>query len=112
MSDVKRVVLDLISKIENDNPLNRLNEKEFDDCLLKYGSLLSIINNKSLNPTNIFLLIVKEKEYERVFSEFSGIPDLFNIMKMIISRYPNLIKSKMVAETAKKYFKKRQKNGH
>lgn len=91
------------------NPVIILNEKDFDVFLLKFGSLLFLLNNKNINPTLLFISIVKDESLQAIFKKMSGINTLLEILKTILTHYPNLIKSKIVKNNTIKILKKQNK---
>lgn len=93
-----------------DNPVSVLNEKDFDSFLLKFGSLLFLLNNKNINPTFVFITLVKDDKFQRIFLEMSGIPTLVEILKKLLICYPNLIKSKIVKENSIKILKNKKRS--
>ena len=87
------------------NPVIILNEKDFDIFLLKFGSLLFLLNNKNVNPTLLFISIVKDENLQIIFKKMSGINTLVEVLKVILNHYPNLIKSKIVKNNTMKILK-------
>jgi hypothetical protein len=72
--------------------------------------LLYLLNNKNINPTFLFLSVVKSDPLQQVFQELSGVPTLVEILKYLLISYPNLIKSKIIKENTIKILKnKKQK---
>ncbi len=90
------------------SPVAILNEKEFQIFLLKFGSLLFLLNNKNINPTFLFLTLVKNDQLQNIFKEMSGISTLLEILRIILIIYPNLIKSKIVRDNSIKILKTKQ----
>lgn len=91
------------------NPVVVINEKDFEAFLVKFGGLLSLLNNKNINPTFLFLMLVRSKELQKIFQTMSGINTLLESLKTILTMYPNLIKSKIVKENSIKILKKQKK---
>ena len=87
------------------NPVYILNEKDFDVFLLKFGSLLFLLNNKNINPTFLFISLVRDENLQKIFIKMSGINTLIEILKTILINYPNLIKSKIVKDNSIKILK-------
>jgi len=87
------------------NPVIILNEKDFDIFLLKFGSLLFLLNNKNVNPTLLFISIVKDENLQTIFKKMSGINTLVEVLKVVLNHYPNLIKSKIVKNNTMKILK-------
>lgn len=91
------------------NPYNQLSEKEFDIILTKVGSFLCLTQNKNINPTTLFLLIMENNNIRLLLMEMTSSPSIIPILKSILTRYPNLIKSKMLKNKAIKLNKKANK---
>ena len=93
-----------------DSPIIILNEKDFNTFLLRFGSFLFLINNKNINPTFLFISLVKDENLQKIFSKMSGISTILEILKTILTNYPNLIKSKIVKDNSIKIIRnKKQK---
>lgn len=94
-------------------PYNQIGESEFDIVLNKLGSFLYLINNKNINPTNLFLFILSDKDIQKLSMVLMSSPTLMPILKGVLIRYPNLIKSKMLKNKATKINKSfKKKNIH
>ena len=100
-----------------ESPAIQLSDKDLDIFLLKFGTLLSLINNKNINPTFLFLTVIKDENLQNVFKLVSGVTTTNEILRIILTVYPNLLKSKIVKENSikiiknKKLKEKRLKNG-
>jgi hypothetical protein len=94
------------------SPYNQLNQKEFDAIITKIGSFLYLTHNKNINPTNLFLYIMTDKEVQALIIELTSCPSLITILKCILNRYPNLIKSKMLKSKATHINKQHKKKNH
>jgi hypothetical protein len=81
-------------------PYNQIGEAEFDVILNKIGSFLYLINNKNINPTNLFLTILSDPNMQKLSMELMSTSTLMPILKGILIRYPNLVKSKMLKTKA------------
>lgn len=91
------------------NPVVILNEKDFDIFLLKFGGLLFLLNNKNINPTLLFISLVRDENLQTIFKKMSGMGTLIEILKTILTYYPNLIKSKIVKDNSIKILKAKNK---
>lgn len=96
----------LDNEIQNCNPIYSINEKEFDITLTHITTYLILINNKNLNPTNLFLLIISDKNVQLLCKELTGFTNLIQILKLILNRHPNLVKSIILKKKSIKYVKK------
>ena len=95
------------------NPYNQLNDKEFDIVLNRIGTYLYLIHNKNINPTNLFLHVMGNQQIQGLFVAMTSCPSVILILRSILNRYPNLIKSKMLRSKAikiNKQFKKKNVN--
>lgn len=101
-----------------ENPVSQLSEKDMNIFLLKFGTLISLINNKNINPTFLFLTIIKDEKLQNIFKQISGANTTNEILRIILNIYPNLLKSKIVKENSiriiknKKIKEKRSKHGN
>ncbi len=87
-------------------PVTEISNKDFEKCVLKFGTILQLIYNKNINPTFLFLTLLKDKNLQEIFKKISGISNIKEILKNILSLYPNLLKSKIVKEHSIKIIKK------
>jgi hypothetical protein len=99
-----------IKPFMKDCPVVLLSEREYEKSLMKFGSFLYLINNKNINPTFIFINLVKEEKLQKIFMEITGANTLTEILQKLLTFYPNLIKSKMVKEQCIKIVKNKQRN--
>ena len=99
-----------IKPFMKDCPIVLLSEREYENSLMKFGSFLYLINNKNINPTFIFINLVKEEKLQKIFMEITGTNTLTEILQKLLTFYPNLIKSKMVKEQCIKIVKNKQRN--
>jgi len=106
----------LIKHYLKDNPVVILNEKDFHSFLVRFGGFLFLLNNKNINPTFLFISLVEDENLQKIFSKMSGISTNLEILKTILTNYPNLIKSKIVKDNSiriiknKKLKQKRKQN--
>ena len=108
MSESVKAIIQIINQIEEENPLTHINQHEFDEIMIKFGAFLYLLNNKNISPTFLFLSVIKDKNLEIVFKKISGITETNEILKLILHRYPNLIKSKMVKNSATRIIKNKK----
>jgi len=76
------------------NPLEKICSKEFVDGVLLFGSLLSILNNKRINPATLFTHILQSHEMRELFIYTTGSKDTYDAILSLLKLYPNLSKSK------------------
>jgi hypothetical protein len=87
------------------DPLERIKFNEFISGMLKAGSFISMVENKKINTTNLFLLILEKIEYQDFFVEMTSSKDFREAIGLLLHLHPNLVKSKFT----KSYLRK--KNG-
>lgn len=95
-------IINIIEKIENNNPFLDLKNKEFNENIIKFGSLLCILNNKPINPNFLFLKIIKCSKTKKLLLKMFNDIDFFTLCKMILYQYPQLLKSKTFKKINKK----------
>lgn len=96
---------DTIDYVEENNPYNELKTKEFNDILLKFGSLLFILNNKPINASFLFLKLIECEKTRGILLKILHDTNFITICKLILYRYPKLIKSKMLKKASIKILK-------
>ena len=91
--------------ISNSDPLDNICNKEFIINVLKFGSYLSMINNKRVNSSVLFLTILENCRLRDIFVEMTGAESERDAFLGVLQLYPILIKSK----NTKKLFEKSKK---
>ena len=89
------------SEIAN-TPLTEIQLREFIDCVLKTGSLISMLENKKINSTALFSLLLQNKNYQKIFVEMTSCNSFAEAAKILLFLNPNLLKSKITKATLKK----------
>lgn len=74
------------------DPAAHLNECEFNDISLKYGSFISMTQNKCLNHIATLAIIMKNDEYKQAYKALVGIDNIYDIIHTFIENTPNLYK--------------------
>lgn len=77
---------------KNYSPESRLNEKEFNDISLKFGSFLSMTQNKCLNHVNTLAIIMKSSLYKNIYMTLIGTDNIYELIQTYIDCTPNLYK--------------------
>lgn len=95
------IINNLLDSIHNDNPVNNIVSLEFQAALLKFGALVSILNNKRANNTMIMVLLLENLAYRECLKEMSGIDDDRLLFKMFIAIDPILCNSKIIKNKLK-----------
>jgi len=86
----------IIQTINNNNPLYEIKRVEFDDILLKFGSLISMLKNKRINQTMLLIELLENEKYVTCFKSLSGIDESSVLFYNLIVRFPVLYKSKII----------------
>jgi len=91
-------------ELENSNslPTDRLFSAEFIDGLLKAGSLISMLENKKLNTTALFALLLEKKEYQKFFTEITSSENFKESILSLLYLTPSLVKSKITKSVIRK----------
>ena len=96
----------LIKVLHTSDPIYHINEKEFDQSILMFGSLMSILKNKRINQTMLLIEILENKKSQKCFIMLSDIDNLYILLYNFIYRYPILCKSKIVKNKLKKSYER------
>jgi hypothetical protein len=80
------------------NPIDSINFIESDHLLLCFCSLVCILHNKRLNLPNIFLLLLENRNYRRLFQFMTGIESDYDTFLRFIQYDPTLSKSKYISK--------------
>lgn len=96
----QNVFLDL----ENSNatPFEQIHSKEFVEGVLKCGSLISMLENKKINTTMLFSLILENKDYQQFFVEITASESLREALLHLLHLHPSLVKSKITKSVVRK----------
>jgi|GEM_PF-5801412 len=98
----------IVQAINNNNPLYQIKQTEFDEALLKFGSLVSIINDKRINQTMFMIELLDSELHRECFKILSGIDETNVLFYNIIVRFPILCKSKIIKTKIKQVNDKRR----
>ena len=85
-----------IDKININDPIFQINEKEFNMSLLQFGSYISIIKNKRINQTMLLVMLLDSEDVRESFKMVSAIDNSPVLFYNLIKRFPVLCKSKIV----------------
>lgn len=88
---------------ENVTPREELCSKEFWSAVMKFGSFVSMVENKKINTTTLFSLLIENKTYQNVFVELTSCSNFREAIEMLLYLYPNLVKSKVTKSTIKRF---------
>ena len=98
----------ILQTINNSNPLYKIKEAEFDDILLKFGSLVSILKNKRINQTMFLVELLDSEKHRECIKTLAGIEKTEVLFYNLIIRFPVLCKSKIVKSKIKEINDKRK----
>ena len=65
-------------------------------------SFISICENRKINLANVFLLILKEEKYRKLFKRSLLVDNNFELVKLFLQHDPYLYKSKYITKYLKK----------
>ena len=85
-------------------PLDQLHSKEFIDGVLKAGSFISMIENKKINVTTFFSLLLENKSYQDFFTKITDSDSFKEAVFVLLYVYPSLIKSKITKSILDEFF--------
>ena len=90
--------------LENSNasPFSQINSKEFIEGVLKAGSLISMIENKKINTTTLFSLLLENTNYQEFFTEITASDSFREAITSMLYLNPSLVKSKITKSIVRK----------
>lgn len=83
-------------------PVNKILSQDFVDGLNKAGSLFSMIENKKLNATGLFGLLLETPCYQDFFVEITASENFRDAILSMLYLYPSIVKSKITKTTIRK----------
>lgn len=95
----EKILEDFISRSD---PLSQLCTKEYIMGVFKFGSFLSIIKNKKINPSGLFTTVLENKDLREIFINITHSENINEALLGLLQLYPSLLKSK----NTKRLFKK------
>jgi hypothetical protein len=92
------------TELENSNatPFSQIHSREFIDGVLKAGSLISMLENKKINPTALFSLLLEKPEYQDFFTEITSSDSFKESIASLLHLHPSLVRSKITKSTVRK----------
>jgi len=85
-----------------DSPYTILERKDMIHVFLTLCSFISICENRKINLANVFLLILKEEKYRKLFKRSLLVDNNFELVKLFLQHDPYLYKSKYITKYLKK----------
>jgi hypothetical protein len=74
------------------SPSANIEDQEFNDISLKFGSLLSMIHNKCLNHVAVLSIIMKNPTYKKIYLSLLDSDNIYGAIQTFIQNTPNLYK--------------------
>jgi len=90
-----------ISNSSGSSPEDMMRVKEFIMGLYKAGAFISMLENKKINSTTLFLLLLENKSYQEFFTEITSSSNFKDALLALLYLYPNLVKSKFTKTALK-----------
>ena len=94
--------------IQYNDPIHQIEAKEFNLNLIKFGSFVSIIQNKKLSQTFVLLQLFKDKQLREIFREMCEVDSFQKLLTQFLECYPVLAKSKIVKSEITRLFKNKK----
>jgi hypothetical protein len=86
----------------NAAPFLRIHSQEFINGALKAGSLISMLENKKINTTALFTLLIENPGYQKFFTEITASSSFREALFSLLQLNPSLVKSKIVKSLVRK----------
>ena len=86
----------------NASPLDQIHSKEFAEGLMKAGSLISMLENKKINVTGLFSLLIEKFDYRDFFTEITASENFREAILSLLYLNPILVKSKITKSVIRK----------
>lgn len=108
------MVNDEIPELKSSNaaPFAQLHSKEFIEGVLKAGSLISMIENKKINTTTFFSLLLENPDYQDFFTEITSSDSFKESIMSLLYLNPSLVKSKITKSIVRKLNGKSKSNSN
>lgn len=91
--------------IGRSDPLSQICTKEYVDGVYRFGSYLSIIQNKKINPNALFVSVLENRHLREIFIEVTYSENIQEALLGLLQLYPTLLKSKNTKRIFKKSLK-------
>jgi len=86
----------------NSSPYDQLISREFIEGVLKAGALISMLENKKINTTMLFSLLLEKPDYQEFFAEVTSSNSFKEAVSSLLYLYPSLVKSKITKSVVRK----------
>jgi len=77
---------------KNLEPSACLDDAEFNELTIKFGSYISMSQNKCLNYVAVIAIIMKNPQYKKAYMSLIGSDNIFELIQRFIQDTPNLYK--------------------
>ena len=94
--------------VRYNDPIHHIESKEFNLNLIRFGSFVSIIQNKKLSQTFVLLQLFKNKELREIFQQMCEVESFQKLLSQFLECYPVLAKSKIVKLEITRLFKNKK----
>lgn len=94
----------------NATPFNQLHSREFIEGVLKAGSLISMLENKKINTTTLFTLLLEKPEYQKFFTEITSSDSFKESIMSLLYLNPSLVKSKVTKSAVRRIHNAKKSN--
>jgi len=91
--------------IGQSDPLSQICTKEYIEGVFKFGSYLSIMRNKKINPNGLFVAILENRHLRDLFVIVTHSENMQEALLGLLQLYPSLLKSKNTKRIFKKSLK-------
>jgi hypothetical protein len=98
-------------ELENSSsrPFENLASKEYIEGVMKAGSLFSMLENKKINTTALFALLLEKPDYQKFFTEITSSETFKEALLYLLYLNPSLVKSKITKSVLRKLNGKQKK---
>jgi hypothetical protein len=86
----------------NITPLEQAYMSEFISGLYKAGSLISVLENKKINTSTLFALLIENPKYQDFFTEITASESFKQALLSMLYLHPSLVKSKITKSAIRK----------
>ena len=99
----------LTAIVNYNDPIHQIKAKEFNLSLIKFGSFVSIIQNKRLSQTFILLQLLEDENLREIFKKICEEDNFQILLLQLLECYPALTKSKIIKNKITQLFNPKKK---
>lgn len=100
----------LEAAVHYSDPIHQIQTKEFNLALIKFGSYVSIIQNKRLSQTFILLQLLESEKLREIFKGICEVDNFQVLLLQLLECYPALCKSKIIKSKIQQLFNPKSKS--